>query len=752
MKNAIILCAILLTASCNWASDFPVILNNTTDYRIFIPEKSTPNEAKAAKALQRYIFESTGITLLIVPENNAQNKPGFFIGKTKKLKSFEIPAIKGEGYFMASNTQDVVICGGTGKGVIYGTYAFIEKYLGGIKMADEPGKVIERKNWELPANFTHSYSPEFIYRQAYYPQSNDPEYLDWHGLHKFEDLWGIWGHSYFKLVSPKKYFASHPEYFALENGVRKPTQLCVSNDEVAKIAIEELRIRMADNPDAIYWSISAEDDLGYCTCDKCSKINTEEGNATGAHLKFVNKIAKAFPDKMFTTLAYTYTLKAPAKTLPSPNVYILLSTIDAYRTNPIETEPTAASFRAALLGWEKITHQIFIWDYTTQFTNYLAPFPDIYNLGPNINYFKKHHVKGVFSQGCGDTYGEMAELKSYLIAKLLWNPDADEKKLLYEFCDNYYKSASKYVLNYIDLIQTESRKTNRHIDIYGNPINEFNSYLTPLLLDQYSTIFDKAEGAVEENAKLLDRIYRLRLSFDYVVLQQARFYGLEKFGYFVEEKEGISYVVNPKILSKVEKFVASAERYKVTELSEGGLTPQQYLAEWKTLLNKGWKPNLATNSTITLKNPFALDYPAKKERTLTDGVTGLNDFSYNWLCFYGTDLDVTIDMESTKEVRQINMNFLDDPRHWIFLPESLEVLVSADGENYKTAKPASGNPQTPANIEEHYETTPTNFQFNITPQPVRFVRVVARNRTRVPEWRFRPNKKPMLACDEIFVN
>ncbi|TAE86701.1 MAG: DUF4838 domain-containing protein [Bacteroidetes bacterium] len=753
MKNTLLLLSIvLLSTSCNWASDFPVVINKTSAYAIVVPEHPTPHENKAAKALQHYILLSTGTTLLVANETVWKDKPGLFIGNTQKSKTVQIPEISGEGYFMGSDNQDVIIYGKQGKGVIYGTYAFIEKYLGGIKLADEPGKVAEYKQWELPANFSYSYSPQMVYRQAYYPQSNDPEYLDWHGLHKFDDLWGLWGHSYFKLVNPGKYFKTHPEYFALENGMRKPTQLCVSNAEVAQIAIEELRIRMADNPDALYWSVSAEDDLGYCRCDKCHKVNTEEGTPTGAHLRFVNKIAKAFPDKMFTTLAYTYTIKAPAKTSPLPNVYILLSTIDAYRTNPIEKEPSAASFRAALEAWEKLTHRLFIWDYTTQFTNYLAPFPDIYNLGANIKYFQQHHVKGVFSQGCGDTYGEMAELKSYLIAKLLWNPDLDATKLLNDFCDNYYKSGSKYVLEYIRLLQEESRKTNRHIDIYGNPINEFDSYLSPVLLDQFSTLFDKAEGAVEELPKVLDRIYKLRMPFDYVVLQQARFYGMEKFGYLIPKEDDNTYVVNPKILGKVEKFVATAERYKVTELSEGGLTPKQYLEEWKNLIALGWKPNLATNSTITLKYPFTTEYPAKKERTLTDGARGLKDFSYNWLCFYGVDMVVNIDMESNKEVRQITMNFLDDPRHWIFLPENIEVKVSVDGQNFTVAKPAATNMQLGPSIDEHYETTSVPFQFNIKPQLARYVQVTVKNRSGVPEWRFRPNKKAMLACDEIYVN
>jgi hypothetical protein len=743
---------LFLSASCNWASEFPVVVNNTTRYIIAIPVKSTPNEYKAAQILQQYILKSTGVTLFIAKENETGGRPAFYIGKTIKSKSVVNKPLANEGYVTTIEDENITIAGGTGKGVIYGVYDFIEQFLEGKKYSDEPGQVAENKDWSLPGNFKQEYVPTFQYRQVYYPMSNDPEYLDWHKLHKFEDLWGIWGHSYFKLVNPQTYFKTNPEYFAYENGQRKPTQLCMSNDEVVKIAIETLKVKMIDLPYAEYWSISAEDEIGYCLCEKCRTIHEEEGTPSGAHLRFVNKIAQAFPDKKFTTLAYTYTMRAPSKTKPAPNVYVMLSTIDAYRTQPIEKEPSAATFRRALEGWEKITHNLFVWDYTTQFTNYLAPFPELFNLASNIRYFKAHHVQGIFSQGSGDTYGEMAELKSYLIAKLMSNSELNEVELMEDFCKGYYKSAGRYVMDYINLLQTESRKTNRQIDIYGNPVNEYNSYLTPELLDQFSTLFDNAEAVVEDNEKIINRIYRLRLSLDYVSLQQARFFGPDKHGYLVQDEETLNYLVKGNMPKRVTKFTESLERYKVTELSEGGLNPEQYKAEWQQLFDRGWKPNYAMDAKVTVKYPFVQDYPAKRERTLVDGMIGLNDYSYNWLCFYGNDIDVTIDMETTKEVSHISMNFLDDPRHWIFLPHEIEITVSADGYKYHTAIAEPTNYNLATALDEHYDAKPVNFNFKLFPQRVRYVHVKVKNQSIIPNWRYRPNKKPMLAIDEIYLN
>src|SRR5690606_34784914 len=111
--------------------------------------------------------------------------------------------------------------------------------------------------------------------------------------------------------------------YALVKGKRQASQLCLSNENVYKIVVSEFKKRMADNPDALYWSISPNDDNGWCTCDKCSAVDNEQGGPAGSLIKFVNRVAGAFPDHKFTTLAYGYTHKAP-RMKPAANVYVFL--------------------------------------------------------------------------------------------------------------------------------------------------------------------------------------------------------------------------------------------------------------------------------------------------------------------------------------------------------------------------------------------------------------------------------------------
>jgi len=464
-------------------------------------------------------------------------------------------------------------------------------------------------------------------------------------------------------------------------------------------------------------------------------------------IQFVNRVAAAFPDKVITTLAYGYTHKAPKSLKPADNVYIMLSDIDAYRDKPLAEEGSAGAFRNDLKAWGALTPNLFVWDYITEFTNYLAPFPNLQTLQPNMQFFKDNGVKGVFEQGSGDTYSEWAELRCYVTAKLLQNDKADVKQLTANFLKDYYGSAAPFLQQYIDMLQEKMTASHRKLDIYGNPVNEWKSYLSPELLDQYSTLFDKAEAAVESNATFAEHVMRARLPLEYTVLQQARFYGIEKYGVFEKDKSG-EWSVKPDLPGKVSRFVANCKKAGVTEMSEGGADPEKYQAEWDAIYKAGVTPTKALGATVTLQYPFSEDYPEKGNRTLVDGNPGYNDFSYNWLCFYGVPMIATIDLGETKSFNEVKMHFLDDPRHWIFLPSKVIIETSSDGKNYHQIKDLNGGPN-----EEHYDLSikPFNVDMKDSPQRSQYIRVTAYNRDNLPEWRTRDNKKPTIACDEIYV-
>eukprot|EP01043_Picozoa_sp_COSAG02_P020898 COSAG02_NODE_1044_length_15004_cov_106.824287_4_plen_304_part_00 len=118
---------------------------------------------------------------------------------------------------------------------------------------------------------------------------------------------------------------------------------------------------------------------------------------------------------------------------------------------------------------------------TTDFGNYIMTFPNYYVVGPNIQFFYQHGVKGLFEEGtdlCLRAYPSFAvfarvggtvivtacllhwragppasvgdgpdlqELKEYVMANMMWRPTQDPLVLISEFLDGYYSEGAPFV-------------------------------------------------------------------------------------------------------------------------------------------------------------------------------------------------------------------------------------------------------------------------------------------------------------------
>lgn len=724
-----------------------LIENRISVFNIVLPDEPSRAEQKAAGIFQDYVRRISGAILPIIAESSFQeNGAAVFIGKTMHTLQWNRQPVKGEGFDIRTGGKHLYITGGTGQGVVYGIYTFLDRYLGCRKYAAERSFTPNNSNISFPSISIRE-SPSFVFRQVFYPESNDPEYLSWHKLHKFEDLWGLWGHSFFKIIPPGTYFKTHPEYFAEVGGKRQPSQLCLSNTDVLELTTSYMRKAIASNPDAMYWSIGQEDGGVFCTCSSCRKTYEAEGSHAGSLIHFMNKIAARFPEQSFTTLAYGPTSKAPLKTAPASNVFIILSNIDAYREEPLEKAASATAFRKDLDSWKKLSSNLFIWDYTTQFTNYPAPFPAYMHAGANVAYYSNHKVKGAFIQGSGDGFGDMSEWNSYLYAKLLWHPHLNEDSLFKDFTAGYYGKAAEPVQTYITTLTQQVVETKARLDIYGSPIASSKDYLAPERVQRLSGLLSLAEKQAGDDTAVQRRLIKLRLPLEYTILEQSKFYGMEPFG-FLETTNGHT-TIRKDWPSKVETFVQQAKQAGVTELSEGGKNPDNYLKDWTLLLDKTTRflpLNKAFGKPVVLTHPFTPEYSLKKERTLTDALPGTEDFSYNWLFTYGNDMIATIDLEKETPISSIQMNFLSDARHYIFLPNSIVVETSSNGTDFtQIGKEDIPAPEEDYNISIKLFTFPTNTN-------ARYIRVKATVPPVVPAWRMAAaTRKPALCIDEVYV-
>ncbi|RYD57605.1 MAG: hypothetical protein EOP56_07450 [Sphingobacteriales bacterium] len=286
----------------------------------------------------------------------------------------------------------------------------------------------------------------------------------------------------------------------------------------------------------------------------------------------------------------------------------------------------------------------------------------------------------------------------------------------------------------------ELLKSKRKLDIYGNPVNEWDAYLSPGKLKIYSALLAEASGKATAGSVYADRVKRLQLSLEYTALQQARFFGAEQGGMYTVQGDG--YVVKMGLRDRIAAFAKGADKARVTELSEGGLSPAAYSKEWNDILREPPVKNKMLHAVAMFQYPFSEFYPAKGERTLTDGVTGYADYSYNWLLFVGMPMIANVRASAMVECSEINISFLHDEPHFIHAPDNLQIEISEDGKNYKKCKYEIQKSASTKSISKH------TFSVRNEGMQVRYIKAHASLAQYTMQG---SSRKLSIACDEILV-
>jgi hypothetical protein len=424
-------------------------------------------EQHAAKELAAFLGQITGGTF----ELTGQTKPDaacIFVGSAAaKLadRQFSTDGLGAEGIVIRTSGDDLILAGGYPRGTLYAVYTFLEDELGCRWWSSTESTIPKEPTLSRALNVR--YVPPLEYRSAFWFDAFDGDWavrnkcngqshrLDAKqgGKHIYEGF----VHTFYPLIPPQKYFADHPDWFSEINGKRSTdhAQLCLTNEEMRKELVKNLKDRLRNNPAATIASVSQNDWHGNCQCKNCAAIEKEEGSPAGLMLRFVNAVAAdiepEFPNVAISTLAYQYTRKPPAVTKPRHNVIVQLCSIECSFSKPLADERNKA-FGDDLIGWSKISDRLYIWDYTTNFRHHILPHPNLRVLGPNVRFFADHNVKGIFEQGAYTTNGaEMAELRAWVLAKLLWDPTRDGEKLVSEFIAGYYGPAAPEIGAYLKI-------------------------------------------------------------------------------------------------------------------------------------------------------------------------------------------------------------------------------------------------------------------------------------------------------------
>ena len=695
---------------------------------------ASENTQQAAKILKIYLDKSFAKPFEIAADSKKETNASeiiLSISENEKLKPNE--------FIIKSDSKSIYLIASNQKYLRYAVYTLLEIWEF-RKFTSTENYIPKVTQLTFVKNIQKVHQPSFDYRALLYPDCYDEDFRDWHKLDWQVDDFGIWGHSFSVLVPAKEFFKTNPKLFALYEGKRNTESLCMSNDTVVDLVQKKMTRIIEEKPNAQFYSVSQNDDVVYCECAECKALNKKYGGPQGSFYYFLNKIAAHFPKTKITTLAYLHTFKPPVNLKIEPNIHTIFCPIELNRAKPITAE-NAASFVKILENWSTTSPHLFLWDYTVQFSNYMSPFPNFESFQGNYKLFKKNKVKGIFAQGYSDIPGDFSELRQYLLAKLMWNTDIDLEATTADFLRGFYGKAAPFVSKYLNLLETNQKKSNAYLDIYSSPVEARNTFLTPLAIDQYDQLLEQASAAVENDSVLHSRIQKLRLALEYVYFEQAKFYGKNQHGMFIVNSKG-EKEIKEGLTERVLKFAKSCNQFGIYELSEGGLSPDNYYKEWLEIC-KNTTTHLGEDLKVNFITQPSNEFKGKGSYGLVDGNRGYRDFNINWMGWYENNPEIEIETKKLN-FNMLKLNFLNDQRHWIFMPKKIKVYGFKDQKwNLLQEKICD-------NLTEDFEITTKSWE--ITDQSFSSfarIKVIVENQSEIPFWRKRKNKKPMVMLDEI---
>ena len=496
-------------------------------FAIVVGENPAPSRQYAAEELRDWTQRLTGVTLSI-EANRPANLAGVFLDEPDAGSG-----LGEDGFRLHVENGDLHITGGR-RGVLYGVYELLEEYGGIGWFASWRTVVPDTGRLAVPADLDDTQIPAFFLRgRSWYDLQLDTDfacrlrcngraaYLRGKGM-QFDERHGgtAWrqsgsGHSLGRLLPASEYGENHPEYFAEINGVRqtREVQPCLTNPDVLEIVTSNLFAIIRADPDADCYDVTQNDYDRYCTCARCRAVDEEEGSHAGTLIRFVNAIAerveREVPGKKVTTFAYRYTRHPPKVTRPRANVVVKLCPAECEYSAPLCESRYAenVAFAKDLDGWAAISPPLYIFDYAVNFRAFLHTFPNTPNLFTNLRRFRDAGVRYYDALGnCNGRHGAFDELKAWLLAKGMWNPDRDWRPLAERFIRGYYgEAAAPFVQEVFDLLNAPPTDEVAHPAlIYEDAWDK--SRVSDDVLERAAALWAKAEEAAADDPECLHNV------------------------------------------------------------------------------------------------------------------------------------------------------------------------------------------------------------------------------------------------------
>ena len=451
-KKYLLLCLSLSSIGCasHQANAATLVQDHQSKATIVIGENVSEQVRNAAQMLQQYIAKSTGATLPI--STSAKEGIALYVGKTPFVaqQNLDLQHLDEDGFVLRSvDDKHFIIVGGSDWGTEFGVYDFLERYVG--------------VRWLMPTEIGESV-PKHATLQL--PQANvreEPIYLS-RRLSPLDidgdtpvDRWARFNrargriefhHGLNRLIPASKYAKTHPEFYPMINGKRYLPQNDAdyawqpnfSAPGIVDAAVNEIDQYFQAHPDKSSYSLGMNDSHNFDESSASKARRNGKTNFLGQEdvsqdyflwaNAVVAKVLLQHPGKLFGTMAY-HNIAEPPANMEINKAIVPFITYERLRWQNPELRAASENLTER---WAQKVPAVGWYDYDYGI-NYQLPRVWFHLMQDYLSWGAAHHVKHYY----GELYPNFGTgPKSWVLEKLLWNPNQNVDALL----DDWYQNAA----------------------------------------------------------------------------------------------------------------------------------------------------------------------------------------------------------------------------------------------------------------------------------------------------------------------
>jgi len=553
--------------------------------RILISTTASKSEVRAAQELTHYWGKITGKTLAFERNDNkppsSATQPLVIIGhhpanadlasQIMEVEETIIDAQPGMLRLIGGREDPIIESDGTvfarDRGTLYAVYNLLDEL--GVRWyrPESWGEHVPQSSAIKVLSGRHRHKPYYKYRMGFqnyrYWSNETPAQntiaMRWAYRNRQNTVGGYFirneeyggthfihtRHNYANLVPPKKYFGTHPEYYALIDGKRNEKgQLCVGNAEVQQIVVQAV-LDFADKYRRFETvSLEPNDNALWCQCDLCKAMddpiqhragdatitptrpmgNISMSNRVASFGKIIaTEVAKHNPKIKVAWLAYGQEADPPSKvhTLPD-NILLSMAAFSSAFSDPQDAysdysknllDPTSVPnqrYLKVIEGWGKLAETIAR-EYWSGIA-WMGPMPLVRTMKDRLTAYQKFRIIGFYNE-VHPHWGPQG-IDLYFFTRLAWDPEMDIEKELDLYCENYYGPAAAPMKKYHRLLEDAAHAGIPH---YSYGINT-HAIFTPEVFQKMTEYINKAKILINDQEPYRQRFEGVWAGYEYTRL------------------------------------------------------------------------------------------------------------------------------------------------------------------------------------------------------------------------------------------